>query len=125
MTRYLAKRMRRWPTPAGWPRIVQRITHEVTFEEYAPSRRRAWLLWRLVCVQLSGHQLEDHPADTDIEAAVRTGAKRIGDSATRAARAESHPGDVHRRDVLNAFAGAVFAIPSQSERSNHVPAHFS
>jgi hypothetical protein len=107
----LAQRLRSWPVPAGWPPVVQRLVNEETTEEYMPSRRRAWLLWRIVAALLSDYDLTERSTDLAIGAAVAAGEKRINGSARRAI-VPNRPRrrDVCRRDIANAFIKATFGM---------------
>lgn len=113
----LAQRIASWPVPSGWPPIVQQLTNIQTWEDLSPSRRRAWLLWRLVCVMLSDQDLDGQADDLAIGAAVQAGAQRIGRSAIHSAQGKRRRGDVTKRALGEAFDLATFAVQRAERRS--------
>jgi hypothetical protein len=115
----IAEHLRTWPTPPDWPAIVQRLVNEETGEELQPSRRRAWLMWRLVCVQLSGRAIHPDADPWEIADAVTAGQLRVYEYSCRSAAGErQRPGDLRRRDISRAFTSAMFAV-QRAERVEH------
>lgn len=106
----IAERLRAWPTPRDWPAIVQKLTNEETGEELGPTRRRAWLLWRLACVHLSGLEVADDADNWDIAQTVTVGQLRVFEYSVRSAAGERlRPCGLRRRDISSAFTRALFA----------------
>ena len=108
----LTQRLRSWPSPRGWPPIVQKLTNEETGQELQPSRRRAWLLWRIVAAQLArNYLLTDASDDFDIGQAIKEGSLRVMEYSVRSAAGERlRPTDVRRRDISKAFTEAMFGV---------------